>query len=177
MRPTVEELEEALEIPQPASESLYLEDSRRLTGPGLLWDKPGAIAEVVAKDVGLDAIEEIWPRQARAVLDAVGWAGEHYCSRQHEEGLNLAISAPMDRLYSAIFVVQAAWHFTACEILGQTPAPLEQMISDLQGVIKSEANPPLIALQQAAAEQGVDFISDDEELSLGHGCGSQTWPV
>ena len=39
-RPTVEELEDALAIPFPVSDSLYLEDSRRLTGPGLLWDKP-----------------------------------------------------------------------------------------------------------------------------------------
>ena len=55
-RPTVEELEEALAIPFPASDKLYLEDSRRLTGPGLLWDKPGAIAEVVALDFDLDSV-------------------------------------------------------------------------------------------------------------------------
>ncbi|MCZ6829281.1 MAG: Mur ligase family protein [Gammaproteobacteria bacterium] len=177
MRPSVEELEEALDIPQPASDSLYLADSRRLTGPGLLWDKPGAIAEVVAREFALDAVEKIWMRQARILLDAVGWADQQCCARQHEDGLNLAISAPMDQLYSAIFVVQAAWHYSACEILQQSPEPLEQMVSDLHGVMQSEANPPLIALQQAAAEQGVDFISDDDELSLGHGCGSQTWRV
>jgi cyanophycin synthetase len=177
LRPTVEELEEALEIPQPASDKLFLEDSRRLTGPGLLWDKPGAIAEVVARDIALDVVEEAWSRHARIVLDAVGWNGEHHCARQHEDGLNLAVSAPMDQLYSAIFVAQAAWHYTACEILQQQPKPLQQMISDLVGVMRSEARPALIALQRAAAQRGVDFISDDDELSLGHGCGSQTWPV
>jgi UDP-N-acetylmuramyl tripeptide synthase len=177
LRATVEELEEALEIPQPDSDRLYLEDSRRLTGPGLLWDKAGAIAEVVVLDAALDLVEETWSHHARTVLDAVGWAGESYCSRQHESGLNLAVSAPMDQLYSAIFVVQAAWHYTACEILRQSPEPLEGMVADLQGVMHSEANPPLITLQRAAAERGVDFISDDDEVSLGHGCGSKTWPV
>jgi UDP-N-acetylmuramyl tripeptide synthase len=177
LRPTVEELEDALVIPQPESDSLYLEDSRRLTGPGLLWEKPGAIAEVVARDVALDRVEDTCLRQARTLLDAVGWSGEHCCARQHEEGLNLAISAPMDQLYSAIFVVEAIWHYSACEILEQTPLSREQVIADLRAVMASEVNPPLIRLQIAAAQHGVDFISDDEAVSLGHGCGSQTWPV
>jgi UDP-N-acetylmuramyl tripeptide synthase len=177
VRPTVEELEEALEIAQPASDDLYLEDSRRLTGPGLLWDKPGAIAEVVATGYPLDLIEATWMRQARSMLDAVGWQAQACCARAHEDGLNLAISAPVDQLYSAIFVAQAAWHYTACEVLQQAGEPREAMIADLLSVMHSEANPALISLQQAAAEHGVDFISDDDELSLGHGCGSQTFSV
>jgi UDP-N-acetylmuramyl tripeptide synthase len=177
LRPTVEELEEALDIPQPASDTLYLEDSRRLTGPGLLWDKPGAIAEVVTKGIATDLVAATWSRQARSLLDALGWSGEDCISRAHEDGLNLAVSAPVDQLYSAIFVAEGAWHYTACELLGEAAVPLESLVADIQGVMRSEANPPLIALQRAAAEHGVDFISDDDELSLGHGCGSRTWPV
>lgn len=177
MRPTVEELEDALDIPQPVSDNLYLEDSRRLTGPGLLWEKPGAIAEVVARGYALDRVEETCLRQARVVLDAVGWCGEHCSVRLHEEGLNLAISAPMDQLYSAIFVVQATWHYAASELLQQTPVPMDRLVADIRAVMASEINPPLLALQTAAAQHGVDFVSDDEEVSLGHGCGSQTWSV
>jgi UDP-N-acetylmuramyl tripeptide synthase len=51
------------------------------------------------------------------------------------------------------------------------------MIADLLAVMNSEANPRLIALQQAALAQGVDFLSDDEKVSVGHGCGSHTWDV
>jgi cyanophycin synthetase len=177
MRPTVEELEEALEIPLPESDKLRLEDSRRLTGPGLLWDKPGAIAEVEVHGFPLVEVEQVWTRHARALLDAVGWQGEATIARPHEDGLNLAISAPMDQLYSAIFIVEAAWHYTACELLDEPACPFEQMLADLRGVMKSELNPELIALQDAAAARAVDFISDDDELSLGHGCGSQTWSV
>ena len=65
MRPTVEELEEALEIPLPESDRLRMEDSRRLTGPGLLWEKPGAIIEVEARNIPLDTVEQTWSRQAR----------------------------------------------------------------------------------------------------------------
>ena len=177
MRPSVEELEEALEIAQPESEQLYLEDSRRLTGPGLMWEKPGAIVEIVAIEMPLDELAAVWHRQARSVLDAVGWGDEQCCCRPHENGINLAISAPMDQLYSAIFVAQAAWHYTASELLEASPLDFEQMLIDLEGVMASEANPPLIALQRAAEAHGVDFISDDDEVSLGHGCGSQTWSV
>ncbi len=177
MRATVEELEEALEIPFPDNDRLRIEDSRRLTGPGLLWEKPGAIVEVAAQGISLSEIEQVWQRQARQLLDAVGWQEQQPCSRPHEDGLNLAISAPMDQLYSAIFVAQAAWHYTACELLNAPAESLEQMIADLKGVMASEARPELIALQQAAVEHGVDFVSDDDEMSLGHGCGSTTWPV
>ncbi len=177
MRPSVEELEEALEIAQPESDQLYLEDSRRLTGPGLMWEKPGAIVEVVACEFDMDLLAAVWQRQACRVLDAVGWGHEQCCSRPHENGMNLALSAPMDQLYSAIFVAQAAWHYSASELLETLPTPFEQMIVDLKAVMLSEANPALITLQEAAAAHGVDFISDDDEVSLGHGCGSHTWPV
>ncbi len=177
MRPTVEELEEALEIALPESDQLYMEDSRRLTGPGLMWEKPGAIVEVVAIGIHLDDLAKVWKRQACRVLDAVGWSHEECCSRPHESGMNLAISAPMDQLYSAIFVAQAAWHYTASEILESMPLPFEELVAKLTAVMVSEANPELIALQTAAGEHNVDFVSDDDEVSIGHGCGSQTWPV
>lgn len=177
MRPTVEELEEALEIPLPESDSLRLEDSRRLTGPGLLWDKPGALAEVEVHGFALADVADCWTRHARRLLDAVGWQDQATISRPHEDGLNLAISAPFDQLYSAIFMVEAAWHYTACELLEQDSVPFEQMVADLRGVMTSEVNPELISLQVAAAAHGVDFVTDDDELSLGHGCGSITWSV
>lgn len=177
MRPTVEELEAALDIPFPASDELFMEDSRRLTGPGLMWARPGAIVEVVAKDYAPEAIQAAWHRHSRTLMDALGWRSERSVARPHEEGLNLAISAPMDQLYSAIFVAQAAWHYTVSELLQTREMPMREMLADLHAVMNSEANAELIALQQAAIEHEVDFISDDDELSLGHGCGSRTWPV
>jgi UDP-N-acetylmuramyl tripeptide synthase len=177
MRLTVEELEDALDITFPESDQLRLEDSRRLTGPGLLWDKPGAIIEVEVHGFSLDVVEKTWTRWARRLLDSVGWESQATISRPHENGLNLAISAPVDQLYSAIFLVEMAWHFTACELLNEPAQTFESMVDDLRGVMAGEANPPLIVLQQAAAKHGVDFISDDDEVSLGHGCGSQTWSV
>ena len=51
------------------------------------------------------------------------------------------------------------------------------MIGDLKSVMQREANPPLIALLQAGQGRGLDVLCDDDEVSVGHGNGSQTWPV
>ena len=169
MRMTVEELEEALDIPMPSSERLVLDDSRRLTGPGLLWAKPGAIADVLIRDFDLEDVESRWHSHVAVVLDAVGWGGEQSISRCYDGGISLAISAPMDQLYSAIFVVQASWHYTACELLDVEPEPLRRLAGQIRTVMANEARPELIALQRAAAEHGVDFIADDEaEIGRAH---------
>lgn len=170
-------LEDALIIDIPAAENLVIDDCRRLTGPGLLWSFPGAVLDITVRDFDIDELIGRWRREARRVLDAIGWQVEQTIERRFEGGVNLAISAPMDQLYSATFAAQTAWHFCAASMLEQTPGDFEAMIEDVMGVMAREANPRLIALIGAAAEQDVDVLCDDDALSLGHGIGSQTWPV
>lgn len=177
VRMSVEELEEALQIPQPASKRLVLDDSRRLTGPGLIWEHPGAIADVTVIDFDLSEVEQIWVRHVEAILIAIGWHEQRWRARQFDQGMNLAISAPIDQLYSAIFVIQASWHLVACELLGETPLSVHALAEDIKQIMDREARPELLQLQSAARQHGVDFISDDDRVSLGHGCGSQCWDI
>ncbi len=175
---TVDELETALSIPAPDDERLVLDDSRRLTGQGLLWERYGAILDVlVTEDISKDDVARTWAEEARLTLDAVGWHDEKVIARQFENGLNLAISAPIDQLYSAIFVGQIAWHFTAHRLLQTKPASRDVLVADVRRVMREEANPELLALQQEADKRAIDFLSDDDHVSLGHGAGSETWPV
>ncbi len=174
---TVDELETALSIPVPDDPRLVLDDSRRLTGPGLLWKHYGAILDVFVEGVDTAKVADVWSAEARRVLDAVGWQAEKLIARQFEDGLNLAITAPIDQLYSAIFVAQVAWHYTAHTLLGTEPDSLEPFVSGVTAVMAEEANPDLLALQKAADERAIDFLSDDDHVSLGHGAGSMTWPV
>ncbi len=175
---TVDELETALSISAPDDARLVLDDCRRLTGPGLLWKTYGAIADVfVSGDITTGSVADIWAEEARRTVDDVGWQAERCISRQFENGLNLAISGPIDQLYSAIFVAQVAWHYTAHRLLGTTPDDREKMIADVRAVMREEANPELLALQQEADKRAIDFLSDDDHVSLGHGTGSETWPV
>ncbi|MDA5093695.1 Mur ligase family protein [Aliiroseovarius sp. KMU-50] len=173
----IEYLETALTITSAEADQIRVDDARRLTGPGMLWNRPGAVMDVFFEDVPAPQVVDLWKRHARKVLDALGWQDEGLTFRVFSGGVNLAISAPMDQLYSAIFAAQTAWHFCAAELLDTTPGDFDTMISDLKGVMTEEANPTLIALIQAAGAHGIDILCDDDEVSIGHGTGSQTWPI
>lgn len=173
----IEQLEGALEIALPEVEHIRVEPARRLTGPGLIWGRPGAVLDIYFEDVDPDTLTGLWQKHARRVLDALGWAGEDLTCRRFRGGVNLAISAPPDQLYSAIFAAQTAWYFCAAELLQTGPMPFDDMINDLKTVMAQEENPALIALIAAATAHDVDILCDDDAVSLGHGVGSRTWPV
>ncbi len=173
----IEELENALTIESAYADHIRVDDARRLTGPGLLWNRPGAVMDVFFTDTGTAQVTALWEKHARRVLDALGWQDQDVTHRSFTGGVNLAISAPMDQLYSAIFAVQTVWHFCAAELLASEPGDFDQMVADVKSVMEKEANPALIALIAAAEAHGVDILCDDDEVSIGHGTGSQTWPV
>ena len=173
----IEELETALTIISATAGNIRVDDTRRLTGPGLMWDKPGAVMDVFFTDLDATSVTALWEIHARRVLDALGWHDQELTHRIFTGGANLAISAPMDQLYSALFAAQTAWHFCAAELLQTEPGNFAQMVADVKGVMAKEANPALVALIAAAEAHGVDILCDDDEVSIGHGAGSQTWPV
>jgi cyanophycin synthetase len=173
----IEQLEVALDINWAQANNIRIDPVRRLTGPGLIWDLPGAVVDVFFEDIDAGTLTSLWEKHARHVLDALGWTDERLVHRRFQGGVNLAISAPMDQLYTAIFVAQTAWHYCAAELLDAAYMPFEQIINDLKTVMAQEANPDLIALIAAAAAHDVDILCDDDEVSLGHGGGSRTWPI
>ncbi|WP_299323866.1 Mur ligase family protein [Parasphingopyxis sp.] len=176
-RADIETIETYLEIPIPESDRLILEESRRITGPGMIWDRRGALLDILVEGFDKAAVVAAWESDMQRVLDALGWTGSRRISRIFENGVTLMISAPADLLYSAVFAIETAWHFTANALLGEAPDDFESMIADLETVIAMERNPPLIALERAATECGIDFLSDDDHVSLGHGTGSVVWGV
>ncbi len=173
----IEELEAALEITFAQADHIRVDDVRRLTGPGLMWDLPGAVIDVFCSDGDADRIISLWQIHARQVLDALGWHREHLTSRRFLGGANLAISAPMDQLYSSVFAAQTAWHFCAADLLDQKSGDFDSMIADVAHVMAKEQNPALIELIAAAEAHGLDILCDDDEVSIGHGTGSKTWPA
>ncbi|WP_188482605.1 Mur ligase family protein [Marivita lacus] len=170
-------LEAALDIRWAEIDRVHVDHPRRLTGPGHLWIHPGAVTDVFFDDLDPDVLIALWNKHARKVLDAVGWHDQGLIHRVFQGGVSLAISAPMDQLYSATFVVKTAWHYCAAALSDTASLPFEDMIHDLKRVMAQEANPALIALIEAASIHGVDILCDDENVSLGHGIGSRTWPA
>jgi len=156
---------------------MELRDSRRLTGPNLLWCRPSAVVDVALPDANPEKVVEVWRRQARRILDAVGWRDEQLCSRTFSGGASLALSASVDALYAATEVNEWAWAATEAVLSGGAEPGLEEAAARLVGLIAAERNPKLLELRDAAFARGVAFLPDDETVSVGLGKGSTAWPV
>ncbi|MCF6226085.1 MAG: hypothetical protein L3J22_07270 [Xanthomonadales bacterium] len=157
---------------------LKLEDSRRLTGPNLFSAEAGAIIGVSFKNIDAEIVVEQWNRQVRILLDSLGWATEKTWSRIYSGGISLVISAPIDVLYAATEVNEAAWQLTMGEILAPSESNSTSVdIEKLQSLIQDESNPPLLVLEKAAIDHNICFLSDDDEASIGYGKSCQVFPV
>ena len=154
-----------------------LQDSRRLTGPNIVWDRPGAVIDVAIPDDSADAIIERWQEEGRRMLDAVGWTSEDLRVRRVPGGANLVMSAPIDGLYAATELNEWAWSVAAASLTGEEPEGFDSAADRLRATIAGERRPSTIALQQAAANHHITFLSDDDLVSVGLGQGSRTWPV
>ncbi len=162
---------------------LSLVDSRRLTGPNLFSALPGAVIDVVfdnendASNPALLDIENIWLSHARELLQQLAWAEQATFNRIYRDGVSLGITAPIDALYSATEVCEAAWQLSKAELSGQPLPDIPAIAANLSKEIAQESNPALVALQAQAQQHGVAFLCDDDVVSLGYGPNCQQWPV
>ncbi|MEP7226882.1 MAG: Mur ligase family protein [Gemmatimonadales bacterium] len=151
-------------------------DSRRLTGPGLLLDCPGAVLDVRLGGQDPDQAVAAWKGAARRLLGEVGWADEELVTRPFPGGVSLALTAPVDGLYAATELNERAWEAASAE-LGEGPPPDHgAAVASIQGAIASERNAALVALREAARSRGVTFLSGEEQVSVGSGAGAIVWP-
>ena len=156
---------------------MKLLDSRRLTGPNLLQEQPGAVLDVALDPTEAEVAVAAWRERARALLDAVGWTAEETAVRLFPDGASLSFSARVDCLYAATEVNEEAWRAAEAAVRGEPAPDLADAADRLRAAIDRESNPALLALQAAAEARGVAFLSDDEVVSVGLGTGSLSWPV
>lgn len=153
-----------------------IRDSRRLTGPNLVTERPGAVLEVELPDPAADELVRFWKEEARLALAAVGWAGESLHVRRYPGGASLALTAPIDALYAATEVNEWAWTAATARFHCE-PVDGAEEYARLAALIAEERKPTLLALQQAADAHGLRFLWDDEAVSIGTGAGSMTWAM
>lgn len=147
---------------------LELDESRRLTGPNLLWDHPGAILDVWVDGIDKEDVVLCWQQQVARILAALDWQ-EQTTYRTYKGGLSLALSAPMDVLYSACEIAEFAWTL-AVEILTDAPqSDFDENLMRIRDAWEQERNPALISMMQDAKKHAVTCISDDDYCSLGMG--------
>jgi UDP-N-acetylmuramyl tripeptide synthase len=117
-----------------------------------------------------------WQRWVEMLQTQFGWQ-QQTTFRLHSEGANLALSAPMDALYCACDLAELAWHCCVAELKGVAVPNWQQRLNELHEELAEELNPALISIIEAAQKYGVSCINDDDEVSLGMGKSSQTWPI
>jgi UDP-N-acetylmuramyl tripeptide synthase len=148
-------------------------DSRRLTGLNLQTPGPGAVAEVcLNEDDDIESVISAWSDALDTIFDALDWTHSKRWTRRYTGGLSLIIHAPLDALYAATEVNEWA----VAKVMG-VASPLTEILATVRASLSDEANPALLALQAAAHERDLPFVWDDDEVSVGLGRHSQTWPA
>lgn len=150
-------------------------DSRRLTGPGLMLDGPGAVLDVRLEEPDSDRAVSAWRVAAGRLLQAVGWPDEKLASRSFAGGVSLAVSAPIDGLYAATELNERAWAAAAAELQGEKPPDFRTAVASVLDEIERERNPVLAALCREARSRGLTFLSGEDLISAGTGAGALVW--
>jgi UDP-N-acetylmuramyl tripeptide synthase len=170
-------------------ESAYFEDSRRLLGPNLFFDLPAAVLNGLGPAMHDAVAQTKWQSHALAMSEALGWPTPQFSTRPHANGVDLAVTAPLDQLFAATLVNEWAWETATQDrrpevAVSNAIADIPNDIGDLvtaSARIRShalrEANPALMALRAAGALQGAPVLADDEVVSIGHGQWSCVYPV
>lgn len=133
---------------------MRLLESRRITGRHLLLPSAGAAAEVEDVD---DATLARWSARVAELARTLGWSSETTI-RRWAGGASVAMTAPVDQLDTATFVVEAGFE--------DGPLP------DLREAAGREASPRLRALLARP-----DVYADEDGFTAGLGVRSRTWPL
>jgi cyanophycin synthetase len=150
-----------------------------------------------------------WRSRVARARAALGWPdfSQSTVSRRHAAGTSLALTAPLDQLFTATEVNE--WAFCAA-LVAADPARWKHLTDALieaarvaaeqstmsaafavappvideqaafvrfEKLSKIEGSPPLRALVAAADTRGLSYLADDDELTLGSGVSGRTWPL
>ena len=147
------------------SEKSWL-DSRRLIGPNLFWDRPGALLEVAGDEPELSRRINLWTRFAVALMQALDWPGEETRSRIYPGGALLVLSAPVNALFTATEVNEEAW-----TLAGSASAAVEfdAAVRRLREAWQDEAVADALLIYQAAKKRSRTCLVDELGVSIGSG--------
>jgi len=153
-------------------------DARRLTGPSIIAAGPGAILDVSCTSEQAEPFARAWKANVLRMHEALEWPKPVCVAKPSLGGLSLAFSATIDALYAASELNEWAWAVSAAELGEDVDVPdFETTVAALRNSASEEANPELMALIEAAKQHQTSLLWDDDEVSLGLGRGSDTWPV
>ncbi len=154
---------------------MQLTDSRRLTGPNLIWDHPGAVLEVqLAEGQAATDVVSAWQPQVSLALESLGLPIQ-LTHRAYPGGVSLAFAAPIDTLYTCMEINEWAFESARRVLAGEPASDLALDLDRLSSELAKERDPRLMTLALAASDHGVNFCGDDEWTTLGMGAKGKTW--
>ena len=153
-------------------------DARRLTGPNAVFNGIGSILDVSCTPDEADQLIAVWADNVARMLEALDWPSSEFAYRKLDGGISLAFSAPIDQLYAASEINEWAWAASAFDLGVSTEEPeFDEALDALRKSAAEEANAELMWLIDEAAAHGKTLLWDDDEVSVGLGKHSATWPV
>jgi UDP-N-acetylmuramyl tripeptide synthase len=153
-------------------------DARRLTGYNAVFDRIGSILDIACTAEEADQLIPVWADKVARMLEALDWPSSEFAFRRLEGGVSLAFSAPIDQLYAASEINEWAWAAAAFELGASTEEPdFDEALAALKKSAAEEANVELMWLIDEAEAHGKTLLWDDDEVSVGLGKYSLTWPV
>ncbi|MEM8493701.1 MAG: Mur ligase family protein [Pseudomonadota bacterium] len=152
-------------------------DSRRLTGASLFLDRPGAVLDIAVDEDTRDLLIEAWKKHARRLFSELEWSDEVVSCRPMDDGVSLALSGPVDGLYTATEVNEAAFEAARDWIEGSQRHLLHRVARALRDEYRDEERPRLQRLLREAKRESVPVLLDEDEVTLGMGQHSQTWDL
>lgn len=169
--------------------SAYFDDSRRLTGPNFFFRATGAVLEATGAAATNQMAHLRWQQLAAQLCTNLDWPDTRLTARAHRTGATLALTAPLDQLYTATEVNEWAWETATAEVhpeLGVSNAfdgstndigDMHAAVMRLRAKSAAEHNVRLVALVTAAQTHGSSVRIDDEMVSIGSGAGGRSFVI
>ncbi|NCF14467.1 MAG: Mur ligase [Gammaproteobacteria bacterium] len=153
-------------------------DARRLTGPNVIFDGVGSILDVACSPEEGESLVPVWADNVGRMLEALDWPSAEFAFVNLQGGISLAFSAPVDQLYAASEINEWAWAASAFELgISKEEPDFDAAVATLRQSAADEANVELMWLIDEAAANNTTLLWDDDEVSVGLGGSSETWPV
>jgi UDP-N-acetylmuramyl tripeptide synthase len=162
------------------------EDSRRLTGFNRFTAGTAAVLSGLGPAASDAKAHQRWRVVAKRICDALSWGECRPLFRTHAGGVDLVVPCPPDRMYTATEVNEYAWEVTGglAQETGRSAfdrvhcfGSEDEAIDYFRGMDAAEREPSHESLRAESRRRGVPILIDDDELSLGAGTGSVTYPL
>ena len=143
-----------------------------------------------------EQLHDAWQARVERATEGLGWPAPKLAWREHGDGASLALSAPLDQLFTATEVNEwavcaslyqrdpATWASLEAALLAEQPDADPPPVIDEQAALERfarlaarERRPALLALVDEARARGLPWLLDEDLFSLGQGCAGRSWPL